>query len=152
MGTFLTKSSLKNSENNIKNRKRKIIDLGTVTATITEKKVFSHPYAVKIVGVSFINSTGRTVDGTDYINHKVVNHGLDGTGVTKVVDETDIENTTFTGGTANVANTEQDLKISDTLTEVEMDAKEWLVYTLTVGGTINLANCALAIDYEDNLA
>lgn len=124
------------------------IDFGNLTAT--NNKIFKKTFPVSIIGIRYQSTTTQAANDTNFITIGIINKSTDGTGVNVVVDNTlAINSTKATGGSAANAFVANNATLITAGSVNILAANESLSITVTVGGTINLANLVLFVDYVD---
>lgn len=136
------------TDNNIQLRKESK-NLGTISATTT-KIVMEVTKDINIDNVDFTNATGFSVSGTDNWSFSLVNKGINGTGTTKIVDDSNVLNTTKLTGSTLTAYKYKELTINSANCYVAQGSI--LVFTMTkTGSPANLAEAFLTIKYRGAL-
>lgn len=136
------------TDNNIQLRKESIA-LGTISATTT-KIVMEVTRDINIDNVDFTNGTGFSLSGTDNWSFSLVNKGLEGSGTTKIIDDSNVLNTTKLTGSTLTAYKYKELTITPANSYVAKGSI--LVFTMTKTGTpSDLAEGFLTIKYRGAL-
>ena len=124
------------------------IDFGNLAAT--NNKIFKKTFPVSIIGIRYQSTTTQAANDTNFITIGIINKSTDGTGVNVVVDNTlAVNSTKATGGVNANAFVANKATVITTGSVNILAANESLSITVTVGGTINLANLVLFVDYVD---